>query len=324
MASYVLGIDGGTESIRTGVYDETGRCLSFGVSENKNYHRHPGWAEQKIEQWDESLVESIKIAIDKAGVDPGDIKGVGLDGTSCTVLFLDKDGRPLRDAIMWMDIRASGEAAEIAGTGDPALEYVGFGNVSPEWFPCKVLWTKRNEPDTYKKAHTIFEHTDWMVYRLTGEITANINTTTVRWFYNGRKDGFPTSLYETIGLGDVFEKLPSRIVGLGEVAGKHHQGDGRKDGAHRRHSRGRWRRRCLRRRRGGERADSRQTRGHHRILSASDRRVGRGTAQEGPFRQLSRRRRPGSAGRGGGADIYRLGCEVVHHELPQRRHHRRG
>ncbi|MFP4374645.1 MAG: FGGY-family carbohydrate kinase [Spirochaetaceae bacterium] len=219
MASYVLGIDGGTESIRTGVYDETGRCLSFGVSENKNYHRHPGWAEQKIEQWDESLVESIKIAIDKAGVDPGDIKGVGLDGTSCTVVFLDENGRPLRDAIMWMDIRASAEAAEIAGTGDPALEYVGFGKVSPEWFPCKVLWTKRNEPDTYEKAHTIFEHTDWMVYRLTGEITANINTTTVRWFYNGRKDGFPASLYETIGLGDVFEKLPSRIVGLGEVAG---------------------------------------------------------------------------------------------------------
>lgn len=219
MANYVLGIDGGTESIRTGVYDETGRCLSFGVSENKNYHRHPGWAEQSIEQWDASLIESIRSAIDNSGVDPKDIKGVGIDGTSCTVLFLDQAGRPLRDAIMWMDIRAAGEAQEIAQSGDEALEYVGFGNVSPEWFPCKVLWTKRNEPDTYRKASTIFEHTDWMVYRLTGSITANINTTTVRWFYNGRKGGFPTSLYEKIGLEDVFDKLPSRIVELGEVAG---------------------------------------------------------------------------------------------------------
>ncbi|MFP4611848.1 MAG: FGGY-family carbohydrate kinase [Spirochaetaceae bacterium] len=219
MAHYVLGIDAGTESIRTGVYDETGRCLSFGVSDNQNYHRHPGWAEQSIEQWDRSLIDSIRMAIDKAGIDAGDIEGIGLDGTSCTVVFLDNNGNPLRDAIMWMDIRAAGEARQIADTGDPALEYVGFGNVSPEWFPCKVLWTKRNEPETYRNAHTVFEHTDWLVYRLTGEITANINTTTVRWFYNGRKEGFPSSLYKKIGLGDVFEKLPSRVVKLGEVAG---------------------------------------------------------------------------------------------------------
>ena len=219
MSRYVLGIDAGTESIRAGIYDEKGKCISFGVSENKNIHRHPGWGEQNIAQWDASLIESIKEAIAKSDIDPHQIEGIGLDGTSCTVVCLDGDGQPLRDAVMWMDIRAAAEADEIAACGDPALKYVGFSKVSAEWFPCKNLWIKRNEPEIYEKAETIFEHTDWLAYRLTGEITANINTVSIRWFYNKKEGGFPKSLYEKIGLGDIFEKLPKRIVEIGEVVG---------------------------------------------------------------------------------------------------------
>lgn len=219
MARYVLGIDAGTESIRCGIYDQDGNCVSFGVSENTNIHQHPGWGEQSIDQWDAGMLESIQNAFKDCPVRPEQIEGIGVDGTSCTVVHLDEEGKPLRDAIMWMDIRSVREAAEIAACGDDALKYVGHHNVSAEWFPCKNLWVKRNEPEIYEKAATIFEHTDWMVYWLTGEITANINTVTIRWFYNCKEGGMPVSLYESIGLGDIFDKLPERIVSLGEVVG---------------------------------------------------------------------------------------------------------
>jgi ribulokinase len=216
---YVMGIDAGTESFRAGVYDATGKCLGFGVSPNKNIHRHPAWGEQEIGKWDTAMVEAIRSALQASGVKPEEIAGIGLDGTSCTVVFLDERGRPLRDAIMWMDIRASKEAEEIAATGDEALEYIGHANLSAEWFPCKVLWTKRNEPEVYNKADIIFEQTDWMVYRLTGEVTGNINTSTARWFYNDRKGGLPTSLYNRIGLDDIYDKVPERVLKIGEKAG---------------------------------------------------------------------------------------------------------
>ncbi|PID56435.1 xylulose kinase [candidate division KSB3 bacterium] len=215
---YVLGIDAGTESIRVVVFDEQGVCMGVGSSPNRNIHTHPGWAEQSIRQWEYALVDAMNNAIAASGVHPESIEGIGLDGTSCTVVFLDRDGVPLRDAIIWMDVRAHKEAEEIAATNDPALKYVGYGNVSAEWFPCKVLWVKRHEPEIYERAHTIFEHSDWLLYTLTGEITANINTTSIRWFYDSR-EGFPRKLYETIGLGDIFTKLPSKIVRLGEAAG---------------------------------------------------------------------------------------------------------
>jgi len=219
MPGYVLGIDAGTESIRAAIFDEHGVCLSFGTSENKTIHTHPGWAEQAITRWEQGMIEAINQAISTSGIRPDAIKGISVDGTTCTVVFQDHAGKPLRDALMWMDVRAHHEAEEIAATNDPALKYVGFGNVSAEWFPCKVLWMKRHEPQIFDTASTIFEQTDWLIYKLTGELTCNINTVSVRWFYDASQGGLPKTLYKAIGLEDVFEKLPSRVLRLGEVAG---------------------------------------------------------------------------------------------------------
>ena len=70
-------------------------------------------------------MECIRKALAASRVSGADIQGIGVDGTSCTVVFLDERGEPLRDAVMWMDIRAVKEAAEVAATGDPALRYAG-------------------------------------------------------------------------------------------------------------------------------------------------------------------------------------------------------
>ena len=75
MAEYVLGIDGGTECVKSGIYDLEGNTLGIAASYYKTYHEHPGWAEQKIEEWDECLIKSINEAIKTSGIDPKDIIG---------------------------------------------------------------------------------------------------------------------------------------------------------------------------------------------------------------------------------------------------------
>lgn len=165
------------------------------------------------------MIAAIQQALAKSGIRSDTIEGISLDGTTCTVVFLDQTGIPLRDGIIWMDVRAHREAEEVAATKDPALKYVGFGNVSAEWFPCKVLWVKRHESEVFEQARTILELTDWLTYILTGEITVNINTISVRWFYDASAEGLPKSLYKAVGLDGVFEKLPARVLRLGEVSG---------------------------------------------------------------------------------------------------------
>ena len=63
MVEFVLGIDGGTECVKSGIYNLKGNTIGIGSSYYKTYHLHPGWADQKIEEWDECLIKSIKEAI---------------------------------------------------------------------------------------------------------------------------------------------------------------------------------------------------------------------------------------------------------------------
>src|SRR5918997_1032829 len=209
---YLIGIDGGTESVRVGIFDREGAPVVFSSEGYATEHPRPGWAEQNPDEWWSCLVAAVKGAMDESGVSP--------ECTSCTVVALDERDQVLRPAILWMDVRAADQASRIGETGDPALKYNGFGPVSAEWMPCKALWLKENEPDAYNNSARICEYTDWITHRLTGEWTASINNVSNRWYYDRNEGGWPESLYEAVGLNDLLEKFPQDVLDLGTVAGE--------------------------------------------------------------------------------------------------------
>ncbi|MCL4298230.1 MAG: xylulose kinase [Anaerolineae bacterium] len=217
---YVIGIDFGTESVRVGIFDKAGQPVAFASQEYPLYHPHPGWAEQKPDEWWAALVRATRAVLEKSGVAKEEIIGLGADCTSCTVVPMDQNFQPLRPAIIWMDVRAADQARRIAASGHPALKYNGFGNVSAEWLPCKTLWFKENEPELYRQTAHVGEFTDWLTYRLTGEWVASINNTSIRWYYDRAEDGWPESFYEQIGLGDLIPKFPPSVLDMGVVAGR--------------------------------------------------------------------------------------------------------
>ena len=142
-----------------------------------------------------------------------------MDSTSCTVVALDGDFQPLRNALLWMDVRAFKQAERIAACGSDSLRYNGFGSVSAEWMPSKALWLKENEPETYERARYICELQDYIDYRLTGEYVGSINNVSIRWYYNSRRGGWPRSLYDAVGLDDVIDKFPGSVSENGEPIG---------------------------------------------------------------------------------------------------------
>lgn len=56
----VIGVDGGTESVRVGIFDLKGNEVGEGITPYKTYYPKPGWAEQDPNDWWASLAESIK------------------------------------------------------------------------------------------------------------------------------------------------------------------------------------------------------------------------------------------------------------------------
>jgi FGGY-family pentulose kinase len=216
---YLMGIDGGTESVRVGIFDREGTPVAYASHKYTLKHPRPGWAEQDPDEWWSSLVTAFREMMSTSGIAPNEIAGLSLGCTTCTLVALDKYDRVLRPAIIWMDVRATDQARRVAKTGDDALKYNGFAKVSAEWMPCKALWLKENEPDIYHAATHICEYTDWMIHRLTGERTASINIASLRWYYDRNNGGFPASLYHALELDDLLEKFPQRILDMSTVVG---------------------------------------------------------------------------------------------------------
>ncbi len=219
--AYVIGIDGGTESLRAHVFDLSGRSRGVGKCAYTTTFPEPGQAEQNPDDWWHACGVAVREALIAADVPADQITAISCDTTSCTVIALDAEGRPLRPCLLWMDVRAHHEAAEIAACGDPALRLNGggAGPVSPEWMLPKALWIKRNQPDLWARAAMVGEYQDYLTLRLTGLWAASLNNVTMRWHYQTQHGGWPTSMLATLGLSDILTRWPSQIVAPGQIIG---------------------------------------------------------------------------------------------------------
>jgi sugar (pentulose or hexulose) kinase len=70
---------------------------------------------------------AVRGALTEASLSPSDICALCVDTTCCTVVALDSHGQPLRNAILWMDMRAAEQAKRIAAVEDPARKVNGGG-----------------------------------------------------------------------------------------------------------------------------------------------------------------------------------------------------
>jgi sugar (pentulose or hexulose) kinase len=221
MMACVIGIDGGTEGLRAHVFDLIGRPLGAASVAYGTDFPAPGRAEQDPEDWWLACGAAVRKALSEAGVGPWGVEALACDTTSCSVVALDEAGRPLRPALIWMDVRAHQEAADLLATGDPALRVNGAGRgpVSPEWMIPKALWLSRHEPHLWAQAARIGEYQDFLTHRLTGRWAASRNNQTMRWHFQSDHGGAPDSLVAAAGIPEITERWPKEVVAPGEFLG---------------------------------------------------------------------------------------------------------
>jgi len=219
--AYVIGIDGGTESLRAHVFDLSGRARGVGKCAYTTTFPEPGRAEQNPDDWWHAAGVAVREALAASGVSADQITALACDTTSCTVVALDADGKPLRPCLLWMDVRAHREAADVAGCGDPALRLNGngAGPVSPEWMIPKALWIKRHQPEIWARAAMVGEYQDFLTLRLTGRWVASLNNVTMRWHYQTEHGGWPTSMLARLELSDLSGRWPAEVVAPGQQIG---------------------------------------------------------------------------------------------------------
>ena len=219
--SLVLGLDGGTEGLRAGLFTLGGEPLAFASVAYATQFPQPAWAEQDPADWWAAAGEATRRALAEAGVSADAVLGMAVDTTCCSVVMLDANGDAVRPALIWMDVRSGEHAQAIADTGDPALRVNsdGAGPVSAEWLLPKARWLKHNDRARYDSAHTVCEYQDYLNWKLTGRRAASLNNASVRWHYDARRGGYADSLLAAAGLEDLKEKLPDDVVPMGAPLG---------------------------------------------------------------------------------------------------------
>ncbi|MBB3609638.1 FGGY-family carbohydrate kinase [Rhizobium sp. BK602] len=230
MTAYFVGIDVGTGSARAGVFDGAGRLRGSAKRPITIWHEAGHVVEQSSEQIWQAVCGSVREAVAEAGISASEVAGVGFDAT-CSLVAVKADGSPVavgpsgdpaRNIIVWMDHRAAGEAAEINAGDHEVLRYVG-GRISPEMETPKLLWLKRNLPQSFAAADHFFDLADYLTWRATGSLSRSVCTVTCKWTYLAHEKRWDAAYFRDIGLAELadedFARIGTDIVDPGSALG---------------------------------------------------------------------------------------------------------
>ncbi|HHV63144.1 MAG TPA: hypothetical protein GXX51_10970 [Firmicutes bacterium] len=168
----LLGIDIGTSSCKVTLYDIQGNLIAQASGDYPVSRPSPLEAEQDPRDWWEAAKRAIIEVVNSPGVDKASIKGIGLSGQTPSQVLVDRQGNPVRPAIIWQDARATREAAWLRDkVGRERLqEFLGMDlPIEPTWTPARLLWLSRNEPGSLERAYKILQPKDYIGLKLTGE-----------------------------------------------------------------------------------------------------------------------------------------------------------
>jgi len=171
-ADLLLGIDIGTTGTKAALYDRAGRLQGLGQAEYPTRHLRPGWVEQAPEDWWQAACAAIRQALAAVPDAAGRVAGLAVSAQAPTLLPLDRAGRPVRPALIWMDRRADAEAKELAvQLGPGRIEQLTGNRPDPFYVAPKLLWFRRHEPDAFAASAVFVQINGYIAYRLSGTLS---------------------------------------------------------------------------------------------------------------------------------------------------------
>jgi xylulokinase len=172
-----LGIDIGTSGTKTLAINEEGHILGSALETYPCYFPRPLWSEQDPEDWWQATIKSVRGAMKAAKLKPADVKAIGLSGQMHGSVFLDKNDKVIRRAILWNDSRTAAECREMEDRvgGRKNLIKLVSNPALPSFTALKILWLRNNEPKNFEKTRKVLLPKDEIRRRLTGEYATEVS-----------------------------------------------------------------------------------------------------------------------------------------------------
>ncbi|MGX7417410.1 xylulokinase [Carnobacterium gallinarum] len=216
MKEALLGIDIGTSSCKLATFSIDGTVIATASEKYAVYYPEKGWAEQKPEEWWDSVVSAIQKLLKMPEMQEFTIVGIGVDGQGWSMIPIDSDGKVLYNNPIWMDTRAKDICDEVkAAYGDRIFEVSG-NPFEPTYSLPKLLWLKRHHPEIFKKIDQVLQANSYIVYKLTGAKTQDLSQGYGLQCFDMKKGEWNQEICELLGVP--LEILPP-IVKSDQVVG---------------------------------------------------------------------------------------------------------
>ena len=170
MTKYILAHDLGTSGNKATLFSEDGKLIASQIYTYDTDYFNVNWAEQDSMDWWQAVCETSKGIINSTGIRNTDIAVVSFSGQMMGCLCVDRQGNPLRKAIIWADQRAQKQAASI----EEHISMYDFYRItghrnSPSYGIQKLMWVRDNEPEIYQQTYKMLNAKDFIVFKLTGK-----------------------------------------------------------------------------------------------------------------------------------------------------------
>ena len=195
------GIDLGSTNIKVALYDEN-LTLIDRQSRPVVYIRDNGFVEFDALKYAEDLAGLLADMTKAYGIKQ--LKEMAFTGQAESLVVLDGEGKPLMNAISWMDERSTEECAELAKQFDAATceAVTGQMAVLPTWPATKILWLKHHRPEIYEAAATYMLLKDYVVYYLTGVKKADMSIATFSFYFDIYNKHYWQEMLSAIGISE--------------------------------------------------------------------------------------------------------------------------
>lgn len=195
MERYVLGIDIGTTSVKAVLVSSAGVLLDEENAAHDLLSLSAGWAEERAQDWWENTKTVILALTRRHPAEMAKIECIGCTGMVPAIVMLDKDGEPIRNTIQQNDARPVAEIEAIKKVLDQdELFRLTGGYTNQQHVLPRMMWVRNNEPEVFARLSHVLGSYDYIVYKLTGELSVEMNWAVESGLYDIRKNVWLTDM----------------------------------------------------------------------------------------------------------------------------------
>ena len=214
MEKYYIGVDLGSTNIKTALYNSQFQMVSS-LSHPVVYEREGGVVE--FDAWDYCRNLSRMLAQLMKGMEGNALREISFTGQAESLVCVGVDGKPLMNAISWMDERSTQECEVLSKifTDEDVRKVTGQMTICPTWPATKILWLKSHRPDVYQNTATFMHLKDYVVFYLTGKKLADMSIATFSLYFDIYRKCYWQDMLKAIGIDE--SRLPTLVEPCSEA-----------------------------------------------------------------------------------------------------------